>query len=330
MKKLIAILVIAGVLATSQARGDELPLPDVARADALYQEGKRLLDERRYEEACPKFEESQKLDPGVGTLLYLASCYELIGRTASAWRTFQDAAELARDTGDSRRDTLAQRRAKKLESRLSRLAVMVPATSRVRGLELRCDGSVIGVGEFGAARPLDPGPHRIEAGAPGRRAWAQDVDVPPGPIVVSVYVPILEPLGMARERPGAGVPTPQLDVDSHRTRRLTGLAVGAAGLILLGTAGYLEWQALSHQAQAEEQYCNAELICTPPGVTLNRQAKSAESFAIGSAVVGAVGVAIGAALYFASPRPRPHGLPRARIAFDFEPGYLGVVLMERF
>src|SRR5262245_26168420 len=83
---LTACLGTALLLAASDARAQGGP--DVATAQALFDDAKKLIAAGKYAEACPKFMASHRLDPKVGTLLNLADCHEKIGQTASAWARF--------------------------------------------------------------------------------------------------------------------------------------------------------------------------------------------------------------------------------------------------
>src|SRR5262245_51965919 len=64
-------------------------------AEALFQQGRELLELGNYAAACQRFEASQRLDAGLGTLLFLGECYDKLGKSASAWKAFADAAVLA-------------------------------------------------------------------------------------------------------------------------------------------------------------------------------------------------------------------------------------------
>src|SRR5882724_6129625 len=60
-------------------------------AQALYDDARQLVATGNFEQACPKFKASYELDPGGGTLLNLADCYEHQGKTAQAYATYKDA-----------------------------------------------------------------------------------------------------------------------------------------------------------------------------------------------------------------------------------------------
>src|SRR4051794_29930041 len=91
LRLVAAAWVIGCLLATSPARAEATP-EQVAAAETLYREAWRLMQEGKHAEACPKLEESQKLDAGMGTLLLLAECYERTNRPASAWAHYVEIA----------------------------------------------------------------------------------------------------------------------------------------------------------------------------------------------------------------------------------------------
>ena len=48
-----------------------------------YDEGRELLQQKRYAEACDRFARSQELDPSAGALFNLGDCNEKQGKIAS-------------------------------------------------------------------------------------------------------------------------------------------------------------------------------------------------------------------------------------------------------
>ena len=97
---------LAALGTSSAARAQ--PNPEAkAAAEALFDEGRRLKGDGKFSEACPKFEESQKMAPGMGTLYNLADCYEHLGKLASAWTFYIEAAGAAQVAGQKDRADFA-------------------------------------------------------------------------------------------------------------------------------------------------------------------------------------------------------------------------------
>src|SRR5581483_7068571 len=137
-----------------------------ALAEQLFKEARELAKGNRWTEACPKFEASLHYDPVLGTRLNLATCYEHIGKLASAWGLYKDAAERARKAGDAKRAAYAQKQAAALEPRLPRLSISAPPHPPA-GFTIKRDDSAVDAAEFGTALYVDPGSHTVTASAPG-------------------------------------------------------------------------------------------------------------------------------------------------------------------
>ncbi len=212
---------------------------DKAAADLLFTDAEKLVEAGQFAQACPKFAESQRLDPQLGTLLHLADCYEKEGKTASAWASFREAKELAAAKADGR-EQVAKDRAAALEPKLARLSIVVPSDSEAPGLEVQRDGQVVGRALWGSAVPIDPGKHTIVARAQGKTDWTKDVDVTEAGKTVTLAIPALAaaaalppPTGPVvaprpAEKPSSGGGSPL------KTIGFVVAGVGAAGLVVGG------------------------------------------------------------------------------------------------
>src|SRR5690242_2864398 len=152
---------------------------DKAAAEALFDQGRAAMQEGDFGKACGLLERSQHIDPGVGTLLYLAECYEKSGRSASAWATFREAADAADRAKESGRARTGRDRAARLEPLLSRLTIQVaPESQQIQGIAIERAGQLVQPATWNVPVPVDPADYTIKASAPGYETWSQIVSVP--------------------------------------------------------------------------------------------------------------------------------------------------------
>jgi hypothetical protein len=290
--------------------------PDAkAAAQALFEQGRSLVEQGQYAEACPKFAESLRLDRGIGTMLWLADCYESNGQTASAWAFFKEGAAAAALAHDSR-EKVARQRIAKLESKLTTVAILVPPEAALSGLDVRRDGIAVSADEWAIGVPVDPGIHTISATAPDRKPWTTNVELAPKPGLVSVTVPVLEPA--AAEASPAGAPaaagspgegssvasTPVSDGRNGSTQRTIGLVAGGVGLVSLGLGVYFGLAAKSsYDSSNADGHC-ANNQCDSQGLSDRSTASTQATVATLLIGVGVAAVAGGAVLYFTAPRAR--------------------------
>src|SRR5438067_2494545 len=112
MKRLAIFPVLAIALAPHVAFAADPPKSrtDPAAAESLFFAARTLMNENKFAEACPKLEESLRLDPGLGTQFNLADCNEHIGKITTAWAGFLEVAALAKAANQPDRDKLARKR----------------------------------------------------------------------------------------------------------------------------------------------------------------------------------------------------------------------------
>jgi hypothetical protein len=290
---------------------------DSALADALFRDGKALEAKGANVAACPKFVESYRLDPKVGTLLNMAACHEKIGKVGTAWGEFNEAAAEARAQKTVARETYAKKHAAALEAKLSKVT-FVTVDPADRDLTLQLDGKDLGSAPLGTPLPLDPGPHELVAHADGRDPYSTRVTVPVGPATQTVTIPHLEktkvvaPVVALGTGPGvvsgqtttsmtrAG--TPSTDEAArpgswHKPVGITSLVVGGVAIAVAGTFGGL---ALSKHNDGND-LCNAQDQCTGDGKTKQDSARTFAAVSTATAVVGGVGVALGVIFLVTTP-----------------------------
>lgn len=297
-----------------------------AAAEALFEEGTTLMNEQKFPAACAKFEASSAIESGLGVKLWLADCYDRVGRTASAWGLFTEAAALAHQSGQTDREHAANERAADLEARLSKLAIKPPPGGLPGSVAVTLNGVEIPVASLGTPLPVDPGAEHVVFRAPGFRVITLERDVPPGPSSFVLDVPPFEP------EPRAAAPAADAraaaPAASHAkpgaTQRTLAYAVGGLGVLSLAGAGVLAYRAHALDTDSHAHCLVSEPnACDEDGASLRGQALNYGNVATGALIAGAALTVTGVVLLLTAPSLHA---PELRVDARLAPngGFVGV------
>lgn len=318
----LALLIASATLPT---RADPTSA-DIATSRSLFDEGRALMKKGKYAEACPKLEEGVRLNPGVGMKYNLAECWEHVGKTASAWAMYLDAAAGAKTQKQGVKEKLARDAAKKLEAKLSRITIQLDDGADVPGLEVKRNGTLVGAGQLGVAVPVDPGTYTIEASAPDHEPWESKAEVAPDGDKVLVKVPKLAESKKAPPPPPPAPPPAPPPKGGMSATKIAGLAVAGVGLITAGIGLYFGAHAMSLKSQSND-HC-AGNACDQQGFDLRTDARSAGNASTILVVVGGVALVSGVGLFLLAPSPSARD--QARVAPAVGPGFAGLSFTGAF
>lgn len=263
---------------------------DPATAEAVFLQARTAMESGRYADACPKFAESQRLDPAAGTLMNLATCEEKLGKLASAWQHWKEAIDSLGPSDD--RVAFARTRVDDLEKKLPRLTITLSSAASPETRIFR-DATELGAASQGAALPVDPGEHTVKVVAPGRLTETTTVSIGEAEQKqIAVHVGAVDPA--AAQAGGA----------SHGTRRktlgwiLAGVGAGS------GVAAVVTSVLLIHDKNVVDSNCPNKACVNQTGLDA---ATSGKTLAVVNAVTfagAALGLGFGAYFVLSGPRTR--------------------------
>lgn len=289
---LLAIVVLAALPTRARADAGD----DAARATKLFEEGRALAKDGRCAEAIPLFLESVQRATGVGALLNLGNCYELQGKTASAYDHFRRAADVARSRQD-RREQEALDRATALEPRLSTLAIRTGGMDEP-DLEVRLDDTVIGSAQRASPLRVDPGSHVVRASSSRRNEVVIRVMIAGDGERAEIVIP----------QPAVLLPTPAAPERASTTLRTAGWIAGATGATMLVAGSILGALSAADHGELVDQ-CPLYPTCAAPRRAeldaLNASASRKGDVATVMFVGGAALVVTGVVLILTAPRANP-------------------------
>ena len=299
-------LAVSLALSSASAAAQPPPVERTAVAEALFQQARDLFKQANYAEACPKFAESQRLEPKLGVLLNLAVCHEKLGKIATAWAEYTSAAVIARREGGKEREDFARERVAALEKQLARVTIRMSLPPV--GLSLTLDDQPLDRAALSTSLPIDPGQHTLTATAPGMIAWSTTITVTPeradldllipalavasapAPTPVAALTPVATPVPTAVVLAPklAAVEAPPPPRDGARVLMYAGFSVGTAGVLLGAITGIVT---LTRAGNLSDKCTNGH-CATDQTDTLSSVNTLANVSNVGFAV-GAVGLGVG-------------------------------------
>lgn len=281
--------VVLRVMGPAPARADTSSL-----AESLFQQGVAAMDRGDLAHACDMLAESQRLDPGGGTLLNLAVCHERAGRLATAWARYIEALGVARRDKREDRAVLAEEHIRLLEPRLPRLTLVL--AERLPGQRVEVDGVELRAGAWELPSPVDPGAHAVRVQAAGRREHVFTVTVLEGESKRVVVPPLARDASFAlREAPAA---PPARD----GTQRTFGwILTGVGGASLAGTA-VLGALAIGAESTADAACPGTGACVDQRGLDASNRATNLSTAATITGLSGVVVLAGGLLLLITAPR----------------------------
>jgi hypothetical protein len=276
----VVLSVVILVSPERRAHGEER---DPVTAEALFRQGREAIAKGDFAAACPKFVESQRLDPSVGTLMNVAECEEHEGRVASAWERWHEAMDQLLHASDDRVAT-ARAHLAALEPRLPKLVVRLPP-DLPEGQVTR-DGVRLGPAAIGVAVPVDPGEHRLTLSVPGHETRDRAVRLVEGQtleVSLTAGAPAAEPSAATRSTE----PT-----STRRTLGWSALGLAGAGLATALVSGALA----AHDRSVVDAECDASRACSQRGLDAARAGRTWLVVNATSVVLALVATGIGVLL----------------------------------
>lgn len=273
------------------------------RADQMFKKGKKLLAEKKYAEACLAFEESDRLDPGIGAKLNVAKCYQEWGKLATAWRWFSEAEQMAKDTKDDRASKI-HALAEELDPSIPRLTVKVARDADTSGVVIKLDGAPFEISALGSERRVDPGPHQVDYTVGGATRNKLVPIERGGSSEITLELP---KKSRVSAKPEAESPV-VADTEAIQKRRLIGLGISGGGVLAMGIAGIVTLRAQGDYKHAISAHCRgATDMCDAEGLASTHSARRRANIATGITIGGLAAVGGGLYLYFTASKAAAHG-----------------------
>jgi hypothetical protein len=243
LRALLTACALSSISLSAQAQSPA----DLRKARAQFQRGIELEQASNYTEAIQQFREVGQVRMTPQVRFHIAYCEEMLGRLVTALGGYDLALAEADSVGPDFKS--------EVETAIGRLREKIPklVIERGSGAEaalVQLDGIDLGASSIGVEVPLDPGPHKVTAAAPGYKPFGATVELKEREITKVTLELEVNPEPVAPPPKERVVIVPQ----EKGPDRTVPYIVGGAGIAFLGASGALF--ALRQSTKAElEQDC---------------------------------------------------------------------------
>jgi hypothetical protein len=284
---------------------------DLKRARAQFQRGIELEQAANFTEAIQEFREVGQVRMTPQVRFHIAFCEENLGRLVTALGGY--------DLALSEADTVGPDFKTEVETAITRLREKIPKLfiERGEGAEaalVQLDGVDLGASSIGVEVPLDPGPHKVTATAPGYHAFDQTVELKERE-VTKVTLELTVDTEPPKPPPPPRIVVVPRDEGPDRT---VPYIIGGAGIVFLGAGGALF--ALRQSTLAElEKDCPDLNACGESNRETYDRVKLYDIAAPVAAGIGvaAIGTAVALILFEKKPEKKPAKAKEEAFGVDF-------------
>jgi hypothetical protein len=239
-----ALLAALGVTSAAHATSEQ----DRGSARQELTQAQDLKKQGQLPEALAHFEESQRLDPKLTTLMELGDCEEQLGKLIEAQAHFAEARDKAAHDELPQSKAKAELRRAAVEKRLAHLTLQLPADAPP-GAQVFRDDALLEAASLGTPLLANPGDHVIVVKAPEHDDAKYNVKLAEGdnqtlPIAAGPAIAKAAKAAPPPPPPVAAPPKPNQDeaplsAGSGSSRRTLGIVAGSVGIVGVGFGSVL-------------------------------------------------------------------------------------------
>ena len=259
------------------------------------------MEQRRFGEACPKFEAAYAKDHALGTLINLAFCHKEQNANWYAWLEFREAEVLAVTLGRADRRDFARQRLAELETKLPKVIIDNP--QKLVLTEVLVEDRKVWEAERGAVFAAEEGKRKFTFKAKGKKPATLLHNIVKSEKPQRITVPEMED-GGEEPPPVDRTPDPVKDkVEPPAARDANpGATQRTIGWVALGVGGVAAVVGTITGLNTITSKCSGNGACLPEE---KESAQSSGAIATVAFVFAALGIGGGLVLLFTAPSAPP-------------------------